>query len=126
VSVETDDPVHSSIGLVLRTVISQPLEIQPTLVYWQTGEEPKAKSISVKAGKDFAVKEIKVTSPTQDFETKVTKGSNGEFKVDIQPHDTARPIAAVFTLQPDDSPKKFTVAARVAGTAASKPAAVQQ
>jgi hypothetical protein len=126
VSVETDDPVHSSIGLVLRTVISQPLEIQPTLVYWQTGEEPKAKSISVKAGKDFPVKEIRITSPNHDFETKVTKVTNGEFKIDVQPRDTARPITAMLTLQADDSPKKFTVAARVAGSAASKPAAVQQ
>jgi hypothetical protein len=125
VAVETDDPVHSSIGLVLRTVVPQPLEIQPTLVFWQTGEEPKAKSISVKAGKDFSVKEIKITSTTQDFETKVTKVSNDEFKVDIQPRDTAHNMTAVFTLQANDSPKKFTIGARVATPVVSKPTAVQ-
>jgi hypothetical protein len=126
VTVETDDPAHPTIGLVLKAVIAQPLEIQPALVYWQTGEEPKAKSISVKAGKDFPVKEINVTPVNQNFETKITKVGNGEFKIDIRPRDTARPIAAVFMLQADASPKKFTVGARVANLAPSKATAVQQ
>jgi hypothetical protein len=126
VTVETDDRVHSTIALVLKTVIAQPLEIQPVLVYWQTGEEPKAKSISVKAGKDFPVKEINITPVNQNFETKITKVGDGEFKIDIQPRDTARPIAAVFTLQANASPKKFTVGARVANLAPSKATAVQQ
>jgi hypothetical protein len=126
VTVETDDRVHSTIALVLKTVIAQLLEIQPVLVYWQTGEEPKAKSISVKAGKDFPVKEINITPANQNFETKITKVGNGEFKIDIQPRDTARPIAAVFTLQADASPKKFTVGARVANLAPLRATAVQQ
>ena len=115
ITVETDDPVHPSTGLVLKTVIPQPIEIEPMAVVWQAGEEPKEKSISVKAGKDSTVKEINVKSASQDFETKVTKVGNGEFKIDIQPRDTAGVHMAVFTVQADNSPQKFTVSARVVG-----------
>jgi Protein of unknown function (DUF1573) len=125
VTVETDDPTHPTVALVLTTVIPGSLEIQPALVYWKTGEEPKAKSVSAKAGKGFPVQEIKITPASADFETKVTKVSEGEFKIDIQPRDTTRPSLAVFTLQADKSPKIFRVTARVAAPAATKPTAAQ-
>jgi hypothetical protein len=125
VTVETDDPVHPTTGLILKTVIPQLLEIQPTLVFWKAGEEPKAKSVIAKAGKDFPVKEIKITSTNPDFETKVTKVGDGEFKIDVKPRDTTRPAMVEFSLQGDNSPKKFTFAARVAPPAASKPTAAQ-
>lgn len=125
VTVETDDPAHPTVALVLTTVIAESLEIQPALVYWKTGEEPKAKSVSAKAGKGFPVKEIKITPVSPDFETKITKMSDSEFKIDIKPHDTTRPSVAVFSLQADKSPKIFRFTARVAGPAASKPTAAQ-
>lgn len=125
VTVETDDPAHPTIALVLKTMIPQSLEIQPMLVYWKAGEEPKAKSVSAKAGKDFPVKEIKITPASQDFETKVTKVNDAEFKIDVQPRDTTRPSVAVFTLRADDSSKIFRFTARVAGPSATKPTTAQ-
>lgn len=125
VTVETDDPTHPTVALVLTTVIAESLEIQPSLVFWKTGEEPKAKSVSAKAGKDFAVKEIKITPASPDFETKVKKVSDSEFKIDVLPRDTTRPSVAVFTLRADNSPKLFRFTARVAGPAVSKPTAAQ-
>jgi hypothetical protein len=124
VTVETDDAAHPTVELVLKTVIAQPLEIQPALVYWQTGEEPKPKTIMVKAGKDFPVKEIKITPSTQNFEAKVKKVGDSEFRIDIQPRDTSRAAAATFTIQPDNPPKKFYVTARIMNSS-SKTSAVQ-
>src|SRR6476661_10838354 len=45
VTVQTDDPdpAHATTVLTLKAVITPLLEIQPTLVYWQSGEEPKPK-----------------------------------------------------------------------------------
>jgi hypothetical protein len=113
VTVETDDPMHASTVLTLKAVIAQMLEIQPPFVYWQSGEAPKAKTVSVKAGKDFAVKELKLSPTSPGFEANVKKIGDGEFKIDIQPHDTAHMVATTFVVQPDDSDKKFYVTARV-------------
>ena len=113
VTVETDDPAHATTVLTLKSVIPQMLEVQPSLVYWQGGEAPKAKTVSVKAGKDFPVKEIKVTPVSTDFQVKVNKVGEGEFKIEVQPRDTTRPVAATFAIQPDNSPKAFYLSARV-------------
>jgi hypothetical protein len=121
IAVETDDVAHPMSSLTLKTVIAQSIEIQPPMVSWQSGEAPNPKSVTVKAGKDFPVKEIKVTPSGQDFETKVSKAGEGEFKIDIQPKDTSRTGATTITIQPDNSSKKFYATARV--MPASKPGA---
>src|SRR5207237_4525154 len=71
VTVETDnpDPKQATTVLTLKAVIPQALEIANTFVFWQNGEEPKPKAITVKVAKDFSVKGIKVTSSNADFQT---------------------------------------------------------
>jgi len=61
VTVQTDDPNPSQATtvLTLKATIAQAMEVKPAFVYWQSGEEPKPKKISVKAAKDFPRK----TSP---------------------------------------------------------------
>jgi hypothetical protein len=68
----------------------------------------------VRPGKDFPVKQLKVTSSNPEFSTKVER-ENGtdEFKIDIEPKQTTRPAATTLTIQPDNSPKTFYVNARV-------------
>lgn len=113
VTVETDDPKNASTVLTLKTIIPQQLEINPTFVFWNQGEKPNAKSITVHAGKEFNVKHIKVTSSTPDFQAKVEEKGNGEFKVDVQPQDTSKLVASTLTIQPDDSQKVFYATARI-------------
>src|SRR6058998_4118771 len=71
VTVETDDPANPKTVLTLRTIIPQQLEITPTFVFWKQGEKPDPKTITVKVGKEFTVKHIKVSSSSPDFQTKV-------------------------------------------------------
>jgi hypothetical protein len=113
VTVETDDPANARTVLTLKAVIPQDLQIAPMFVFWKQGEAPKAKTIGVSAEKDFPVKHLKVTSSTPDFETKVQETGQGRFKISVQPKDTNRPIAAILTIQPGDSPKMFQATARV-------------
>ena len=113
VTVDTDDPVNATTVLTLKAVIPQELEINPSFVFWGQGEAPKPKSIVVRAGKDFSVKQLKVTSSSPDFETKVAQTGEGQFKIDVQPHDTARKSAATLTIQPEGSSKTFYAMARV-------------
>src|SRR6266446_4887816 len=113
VTVQTDDPVNATTVLTLKAVIRQQLEISPTFVFWGQGEAPKPKTIVVRAGKDFSIKQLKVTSSSPDFETKVAETGKGQFKIDVQPHDTSRNMAATLTIQPEGSSKTFYAMARV-------------
>ena len=113
VTVDTDDPANATTVLTLKAVIPQELEINPSFVFWGQGEVPKPKTIVVRAGKDFPVKQLKVTSSSPDFETKVEQTGNGQFKIDVQPRDTSRNMAATLTIQPEGSSKTFYAMARV-------------
>ena len=117
VTVQTDDPERSSIVLTLKAVITPLLEFQPTLVYWQNGEEPKPKIITAKANKDAAIKKLDVSSSTPDFTAKVDAGSApNEFRIIVRPRDTAKATYATLSIKPDspvNTGNTFAVAARV-------------
>src|SRR6266404_1280837 len=100
ITVVTDDAVNPTTTLNLKVVIPQVLEVQPTLVYWQAGEEPKAKTITAKAGKDFSIKKLDVSSSNPDFTTKVEQKSPNEFRISVQPQQTTKAGAATLTIKP--------------------------
>src|SRR5712692_1156717 len=52
ITVQTDDAAHPATTLSLKVVIPQELDLQPTFVYWQSGEAPKPKTIVARAGPD--------------------------------------------------------------------------
>ena len=119
VTVQTDDPnpAQATTILTLRTNIPTALEIRPTFVYWQQGEEPKLKKIFVKASKDFPAKNITVKSNNDLFTANVTAGSApGEWNIEVAPKETTRAIGTSLTIQtdyPKDAPKSFYVNAQV-------------
>ena len=117
VTVQTDDPEPSTVVLTLKAVITPLLEFQPTLVYWQNGEEPKPKIITAKANKDAAIKKLDVASSTPDFAAKVDAGSApNEFRISVQPRDTTKAVYATLTIKPDspaNTGNMFAAAARV-------------
>ena len=117
ITVETDDPQKPQTVLTLKATIAQYLELQPSFVFWQAGEEAKPKTILAKAGKGATVKKVDVTSSSGDFTAKVEPGSGaGEFKISVQPKDTAKPLNATLTIKPDAGPgppKVYYASARV-------------
>jgi Protein of unknown function (DUF1573) len=117
ITVQTDDPdvVKATTQLKLTAIIPQPLEVNPAFLMWQDKEEPKPKTVTVKVAKDFAVKDLKVTPSSQDFQTTVSKTGKDEFKIEVKPKDTARMLAGTLTIQPDDTPKLSYVNMRVMG-----------
>lgn len=124
ITVETDDPAQRVTALTLKTIIGQALVIQPTFVYWQTGEEAKSKTIIARAGKDIPIGNLDVVSSSPEFLTRVEPGSTrGEFRINVQPRQTAKPVTASLTIKtdyPKGSPKTFAVTARVTGAAVTK------
>ena len=118
VTVQTDDPdpSHATIQLTLKTIIPQLLELQPMFVIWQSGEEPKAKFITAKANKDAGITKLDVVSSVPDFTTKVDPGSApNEFRISVQPKDTAKAAYTTLTIKPDSpaGAAAVNIAARV-------------
>src|SRR6266850_3187843 len=112
VTVQTDDPnpTQTTTILTLKADIIPALEIKPPVVYWQNGEEPKPKKISVKAAKEFPAKEITIKSNSQNFESKVEPGKAGEWTIEVTPKDTSHPIGTALQIQtdyPKEAPKSF-------------------
>jgi hypothetical protein len=141
VTVQTDDPTQATTILTLKANITPALDIRPTFVYWTSGEDPKPKKISVKAAKEFPVKNITVKANSPNFESKVEPGKvQGEWTVEVTPKDTSHPIGTALLIQtdyPKEAPKSFYVNAQItqpmpppllrvpatqAGTPAFKPA----
>jgi hypothetical protein len=119
VTVETDDQAHPVTVLTLKANIAQVLELQPNFVFWQAGEDPKPKTVIAKAGKNVPVTNLDVISANPQFDVKTDKGSApGEFKINIQPKQTATAAFTTVTVKtdyPKESPKTFYVTARVTG-----------
>jgi len=113
VRVETDDAAAPVTVLALRAVIPQMLELRPSFVYWENSEPAKPKTIIVKAAKELHATSLKVTSSSNDFVTSVSSAAQNEFKIEVQPHDTAHSASAVLTVQPDSGGKPVYATARV-------------
>ena len=129
VTVETDDASHATTVLTLKSVLPEMLVLNPSFVFWTAGEEAKPKTIVAKAGKDFAAKNLTVTSSNPEFLIKVEPAdSTGQWKINVQPKQTARAMAAALTIRPDfpkDAPKMFYANASVTGAPVMPPAAVK-
>src|SRR3954453_12084649 len=114
VTVETDDPKAPQTVLTFKATIAQLLDLQPPFVFWQANEPAQPKTIIAKAAKGTTIKKVDVTASSADFTAKVVPGSNGEFKIEVQPKDTTKPLNATLTIKPDITPAKvFFAAARV-------------
>jgi uncharacterized protein DUF1573 len=100
ITVTTDDPMHPTAMLNLKVVIPQLLDLQPTFLYWQAGEEAKAKTIVAKVGKDVSIKNLDVSSSNPDFTTKVEQPSANEFRISVKPQQTTKAGAATLTIKP--------------------------
>lgn len=115
VAVETDAEKDPVTNLTLRAVIPEVLQVQPTFVFWEGGEEPTPKKINVKAGPDVKVGNLDVTSSSPDFEASVQKGKGaGEFVISVKPKDTKSMRSAVLLIK-SDLPQVFQATARVTG-----------
>jgi hypothetical protein len=123
VTVETDDPKAPQTVLTFRATIAQLLDLQPNFVFWQANDPAQPKTIIAKAAKGVTIKKLDVISSSADFTAKVEPGpAAGEFKIEVQPKDTAKPLNATFTIKPDVKPEKaYYASARVLPPGTAKP-----
>ncbi len=100
ITVTTDDPTQPATTLNLKVVIPQLLELQPTFVFWRSGDDPKPKTIVAKAGKDISIKSLDVESSSPLFGVKVEKDGANEFRINIDPQQTSQAATSVLTIKP--------------------------
>ena len=117
ISVHTEDPLPATTVLTIKAVIPVPLELEPTFLFWQSGESPKPKKIKVKTGKDwgYPIRALKVSASTWDVKTTVQKTGEGQFEVEVKPDNTYRAMSATVTITPEDSTREFQAFVRVIG-----------
>jgi hypothetical protein len=118
IRVEMDDPSHPLEQLTLKTVIPELLTVTPIFVFWTTGEDPKPKTIVVKANKDRPAKNLSLTCSNAEFVAKVEQAGEGEWKIQVQPKETSRAMNASLTIRPEvpnQSAKLYYVNASVTG-----------
>jgi hypothetical protein len=128
VSVETDEEPNKRMVLTLKALIPEMLTMTPTFVFWKGGEDPKPKTISVKAGKDFPVKNISAKCQNPVFEVKTESKEKGEWQVTVKPKATNAAAAGVIAIQPETegaaaSPQTRMFYANVSVTATPPPVA---
>ena len=100
ITVETNDTAQPVTSLVLKAMIEQAIDIQPTFVFWQAGEAPKPKMLKVKLNDESAGTKLDATSSSPDFTTKVEKGAGpNEFTISVQPKDSAEPHSTTITIK---------------------------
>ena len=100
ITVVTDDPAHPSTALNLKVVIPRLLDLQPTFLYWQSGEAAKAKTIVAKAGEEVSIKNLEVSSSSSEFTTKVESQPSGkEFRINVKPRQTTNAASATLTIK---------------------------
>jgi len=123
VTVDTDDAKVPQTVLTFKATIAQLLDLQPTFVFWQANEPAQPKTIIAKVAKEVTVKKMDVVSSSGDFIAKVEPGKTaGEFKIQVQPKDTTKPLNATLTIKPDVTPAKvYYAAARVMPPGTAKP-----
>ncbi len=118
-TVETDSTEEPTTNLLLKATIAETVQIQPSFVFWENGEAPTPKKITVSGSQEVALTKLDVTSSSPDFSTQVEKGGKaGEFIIIVTPADTKKMSAATLTIK-SDLPQPFYATARVTGPVAA-------
>lgn len=101
--------------LTLVTHLGEPIKLEPSLVFWRSGEAPHAKTISVKL--PSGIRLTRVVSSDSNFATKLEPvGEN--YRITITPGGTAQKATAVLNIQGltrSNEPRTFQAYAQVKG-----------
>jgi hypothetical protein len=98
--IETDDPAARKSTITLRVLIRNPVDLLPTLLFWQQGEPLTPKVIRITTGQGFTVKNINATCPDPGVELhlEVVKAGS-DYKLSVTPK--AQHVKATITVTPE-------------------------
>jgi len=100
IRIDTDDPTAKESTLLLRVLVEYPVELLPTLLFWQPGEPLTAKVIRITAGDGFNVKAIDATCPDPAVDLHLdTIKPGADYKLTVTPK--GQNVRATITVKPD-------------------------
>jgi hypothetical protein len=98
--IETDDPNAKQSAIILRVLIRNPVELLPTLLFWQPGEPLTPKVIRITASDGFNVKTINATCPDPAVDLHLdTIKPGADYKLTVTPK--SQHVKATISVTPD-------------------------
>lgn len=94
VAIKGEEPV----ALTLVTRIGEAVQLDPPMVYWRTGEAPKAKTIRVKVPDGIRLQRVSSSNPQISASLASIK-EGAEYAVTVTPASTAEKAMAVLKLE---------------------------
>ncbi len=117
VTVTTDDKSVAPTVLSLRVQISDPMKVEPALVWWRVGAAAEPKTVQLTADPARPVRVKSVTSTNPRIRVKLDTAAPGQrYGLSIQPEDTTSKEVAEIRVQtdfPPDAPRSYLIYARV-------------
>jgi hypothetical protein len=100
--VVTKDTINQPIILKLLVTIPEAVKIEPEVVFWRVGEEPKPKVIRVTVAEGFPAKIVSITSNNPEMRVGLKEVTPGkEVEVAVTPHTAGQPAKATLLIQTD-------------------------
>lgn len=104
----TDDPAEPDKVLTVILEVPEVVSIEPKLLEWVLGEEPKAKELTVKmVGEEpMTIKNVTATRENVKFETReITPGR--EYRITVKPSSTDEITVGMLKIETDSKIPKF-------------------
>ena len=108
------EPNPTVLTMVIR--IPTALMIDPPMVWWEAGDEPKPKTMKLTVGAKANLRVRRVSSNDPRMETSLESLKAGEYRLRVTPKGTERMVMAILTIEcitPDDQPKLFQAYAQI-------------
>jgi hypothetical protein len=113
--IDTDDPTAKQSAVTLRVLIRNPVELLPTLLFWQPGEPLTPKVIRITATEGFNVKNVDATCPDPGVDLHLdTVKPGADYKLTVTPK--TQHVKATISVTPDiegKPPRALTAHVRV-------------
>lgn len=104
----SDDPTARSRQLQVKISIPKVFELTPEMTTWTTGDEPVAKTVTVKILGDNPIEITGVTSSREAVKAEVKEVTKGrEYEVTIKPDSTEKNMLGVLKLSTNSQIPRF-------------------
>jgi hypothetical protein len=117
IMVDTNSNPEQPTILKLHVYIQEAVKIEPEIVLWRVGEQPKTKAIHIAIAEDTSAKIVSVTSDNPVLKVKLTEVKPGkEYDAEITPDSVGRPASATVMIEtdyPPDNPETKYAYARI-------------
>ena len=97
--IDTNDPNAKQSTVFLRILLRNPVEVLPTLLFWQQGEPLAAKVIRITVTEGFNLKSLDVTCPNPSVQLRLDTIKPGtDYKLTVTPK--TQPLKATISITP--------------------------